>query len=321
MGALVMDHEVFPPRHIQMRRQYDNHRYARHLSQPELDRRIRDVFLNLLVLTHEAKIGMPPISDESAVWMEKWTHVLEEMQLRHGPYPAGFTRNILHSEPFPKLVSTLAQKAAETFKKNALIPGSVLIKYGQRKYMEDLFHKGCLRIQPASYYTRKDLNGAVRDDERRLPLSFALARDDIKKIVMNPQDVPEVTPDQRVDVVFESPADYWMYCLTASVEPRLFVDFEADACVIIRDREQFAERLRRAAEILGGANCQVGPVEYVDPLLPKRAEIFLPMAKHFGYAYQAEYRFCWFQVNPVPELKHVDLSIGSLEDVADLIKL
>jgi hypothetical protein len=316
-----MDYEALSPRHIQMRRQYDRHRYTRHLSQPELDRRIRDIFLNLLVLTHEAKIGLPPINDESAVWMEKWAHVLEEMQLRHGPFPAGFTRNILHSEPFPNLVSALAQKAAEAFKKKALLPGSVLIKYGKREHMENLFHEGRLRIQPASYYTRKDLNGAVRDDERRLPLSFALGRDDIKKIVLNPQDVPEVTPDRRVDVVFQSPADYWMYCLTESVEPRLFVDFEADACVISRDRQQFADRLRRAAQILGRARCQAGPVEYVDPLLPKRAEIFLPMAKHFGYAYQAEYRFCWFPVNPVPQLQPVDLSIGGLEDIAELITL
>ena len=56
--------------------------------------------------------------------------MLEEMQLRHGPFPAGFIRNILHSERFPNLVSALAQKAAESFKKKALAPRSVLIKYG-----------------------------------------------------------------------------------------------------------------------------------------------------------------------------------------------
>ena len=187
--------------------------------------------------------------------------------------------------------------------------------------MEELFYEGHLRIQPASYYTREDLNGAIRDNERRLPLSFALSRDDIQEIVLNPEDVPEVTPDQRVEVLFQSPADYWMHCLTESVEPPLFVDFEADACVIVRDREQFADRLRHAAQKLIGERCQAGPVEYVDPLLPKRAEIFLPMAKHFGYAYQAEYRFCWFPMTPIPELKHVDLALGSLEDIADLITL
>jgi hypothetical protein len=104
-----------------------------------------------------------------------------------------------------------------------------LIKYGKRAYMERLFGGGNLRVQPASYFTRKDLNGAIRDDERRLRLSFALARDDLKKIVLNPRDVREVMPDQRVDVVFQSPADYWLYCTTESVAPRLFVDFEADA--------------------------------------------------------------------------------------------
>ena|ERR1017187_566015 len=114
-----MDNEALLPRHIQMRRQYDRKRYARHLSQPELDRRIRDVFLNLCILTPEAKMGLPPVDDKSAIWMEKWAHVLEEMQLRHGPFPLGFTKNILHSEPFPDFASVLAQKAADAFRRRA----------------------------------------------------------------------------------------------------------------------------------------------------------------------------------------------------------
>jgi hypothetical protein len=92
------------------------------------------------------------------------------------------------------LVSALARKAAEEFPKRALGPGSVLIKYGKRVHMERLFGDGDLRVQPASYFRLKDLNGAVRGDERRLPLPFALTRDEIQKIVLNPQDVLEVTP-------------------------------------------------------------------------------------------------------------------------------
>jgi len=317
-----MDKENLLPRHIQARRQYDQHRYARHLSQNELDRRIRDVLLNSLTLTTEAKIGILPVDAQGVIWMEKFIHVLEEMQLRHGPYPAGFTRNILHSEPFPALVSALAQKAVEVFKKRRLEPGSVLIKYGKRDHMESLFANGNLRIQPASYFTSKGLNGAVRDDERRLPLSFALNRDEIRKIVLNPQDVPDVMPDQRVDVLFESSADYWIYCVTESIESRLFVDFEADACVIVRDRSQFTDRLRGVASVgLGSVMHQAGSVEYIDPLLPITAKIFLPFAKHFGYSYQSEYRFCWFPKNPISQLQSVDLTIGSLEDIADLIVL
>lgn len=317
-----MDNESVMPRHIQARRQYDRRRFARHLSQQELDRRIRDVFLNNLTLTSEAKIGLQPIDRQGLIWMEKWIHVLEEMQLRYGPFPSGFTRNILHSEPFPALASALAQKAAEAFKERAFEPGTVLIKYGKREYMERLLSGGNLRVQPASYFTRKDLNGAIRDDEQRLQLSFALTRDDLQKIVLNPQDVPEGAPDQRVDVVFQSPADYWIYCTTESVAPRLFVDFEADACVIVHNRRQFANRLRSVASAaVGNARHQAGLVEYIDPLLPKTAKIFLPFAKHFGYSYQSEYRFCWFPVSPDLQLQHLDLALGSLEDIADLIVL
>lgn len=188
--------------------------------------------------------------------------------------------------------------------------------------MDRLFREGSIRIQPASYFARTDLNGAVRDDERRLPLSFALSTEEIRRLVLNPQDVPDVTPDQRVDVSFRSPADYWMYCVTESIGPRLFVDFEADACVVIRDRKRFAERLQRGAVIpLGEVKHQGRPLEYVDPLLPKTAKIFLPLSKHFGNYYQSEFRFCWFPVNPQPELSCMDISIGSLEDIADLIVL
>ncbi|MCU1219838.1 MAG: hypothetical protein JWN42_1035 [Candidatus Angelobacter sp.] len=108
-----MTDEQKVPRHVFMRQQYRERRYARHLSQPELNRRVRDVFLNILYLTLEAKIGPVPLDQEGAIWMEKWTHVLEEMQLRHGPYPSGFTRDILHSEPFPDFASALAGKAAK----------------------------------------------------------------------------------------------------------------------------------------------------------------------------------------------------------------
>jgi hypothetical protein len=110
--------------------------------------------------------------------------------------------------------------------------------------------------------------------------------------------------------------------LTESVEPRLFVDFEADACLLVRDRSQFLDRLRKATSTtLGSVRHRAGPVDYIDPLLPKKAEIFLPFAKHFSYFYQSEYRLCWFPVNPVPELRCVDLAIGNLEGIADLITL
>ena len=100
------------PRHEAWRKMYRENRYCRHLSQKELNQRVRDLLLNMLRVTPEAKIGLPPLESEGVKAIEIWTHVLEEMVLRHRPYPNGFSRDILHSEPFPDLVGELGTKAA-----------------------------------------------------------------------------------------------------------------------------------------------------------------------------------------------------------------
>lgn len=122
--------------HERWRREYRRSRYAQHLTRPELNKRIHDIVLNMLRVTPEAKIGVFPVNGTSAVFWEKWTHVLEEMALRYGPYPSGFDRNIPHSEPFPDFASELAGKAARRMSELQLQPGTVFIKLGQRKYMD-----------------------------------------------------------------------------------------------------------------------------------------------------------------------------------------
>jgi hypothetical protein len=50
----------------------------------------------------------------------------------------------------------------------------------------------------------------------------------------------------------------------------LFVDFDATACVIIKDPSEFAGRLRAAgAKYFSGSDSQDGKVIFDDPLLPE----------------------------------------------------
>ena len=49
-----------------------------------------------------------------------------------------------------------------------------------------------------------------------------------------------------MDVEFSTNADFWLYCVTQTAEARLFVDFNAHACVLIKDRAEFTRRLREA---------------------------------------------------------------------------
>ena len=308
------------PRHEAWRRMYRANRYCRHLSQKELNQRVRDVFLNILRLTPQAQIGLPPMDPEGIRGMELWTHVLEEMALRHGPFPNGFTREILHTEPFPDLVGELGKKSAHVLAQKGLKPGNVLIKFGKAEHLRALLERGAMRVQPASYYATPSHNGAIRDDELTLPLSLSLTREDILKVVLNPQDVPEDAPDQRLDFTYQAGTDYWLYCLTTAIEPRLFVDFQADACVIIKDRERFQKLITlQSAKNFPGTAHRYGNAKYIDPLLPSTAIIDVPMSKHFRYEYQKEFRFVWRPMKPTANLSHVDLEIGCIKDIAELI--
>jgi hypothetical protein len=92
------------PRHEQWRAWYRGDRYLRGLTQLELNRRFRDLVRNLLILTPDAKIGVPPLGREGIE--------CEEFRLVYGPYPAGFTGEVHREEKFPDFASALAQKAA-----------------------------------------------------------------------------------------------------------------------------------------------------------------------------------------------------------------
>ena len=301
---------------------YRENRYCRHLSQKELNQRVRDLLLNMLRLTPEAKIGLPPLESEGKKAIEIWTHVLEEMVLRHGPYPNGFSPDILHSEPFPDLVGELGTKAAGILASKRLRSDDVFIKFGKTEHMRSLVEKGALRIQSASYYATPDHNGAIRDDELSLPLSLALSRDDIIKVVLNPQDVPNGPIEQRVDFTYNAGTDYWLYCVSSAVEPRLFVDFQADSCVIINDKVRFQRLLTlQSAAKFPNTGHRHGKAIYIDPLRPSSAIIDVPMSKHFRYEYQREYRFVWRPVKPMANVPYIELELGSLEGIAELVVL
>lgn len=309
------------PRHEQWRAWYRGDRYLKGLTQLELNRRFRDLVRNFLILTPDAKIGFPPLNPEGIEWMQLITHTLEEFRLTYGPYPAGFTGEVHREEKFPDFASALAQKAASALAAHGLKSREVFLKYGKPEYMTALFEEGRLRVQPASEYSKPDHNGAVRDDELALDVSLYLTRETVRNVVSNPQDVPEDLEWKRIDFRFSRPNDFWLYCVSSSVEPRLFVDFNAEACVIIRDREEFRRRLLAAgAAAFPGARSRDGNAIYIDPLRPRSARIDVPLSKHFKYAYQAEHRFIWEPPSANP-LTFKDLALGSLKDIAELVLL
>jgi hypothetical protein len=312
------------------RLQYRRDRYARHLSHAELTQRFRDLVLNLVTVTPDgigffpSQISPDEISNESTIWMEKATHMLEEFALRYGPYPAGI--KVEGTAPFvskiPEFASELARKAARRLETLGADPSDVSIKFGKRKYMEMLHSSGALRIQPATYFAATVHNEAVKDDELTVEASLDLSREDFVALVSNPQEVPADLRHVRADVRLQLESDYWLYCLSSSLVPRLFIDYGADACVVIRDRARFTNMLRNASlEKLSGTTMSYSAVEYIDPLLPRSLTVPVAFSKHLRYAYQNEHRFCWFPPHPINKAMHCDVEIGSLGEFSDLIVL
>ncbi len=277
--------------------------------------------LNMMTLTPEAKIGLLPIGPEGEKWMALFTHMLEELGIRDPEKGhERILRGMFTENPLPDFAGQLADKAAAIFEKRGITSNQVFIKFGKREHMSALYERGALRIHPAKYYFSKDHNGAVRDDERTIMLSLCVSPEEVKKIVRNPEEVPLYIPYQRVDATVKSKNDFWLYCVTNSVSSRMFVDFNADACVIIRDRDKFRQRMKKIS-VSNSAGGRDGNCEYIDNLMPRTIHLDIPFAKSYSYTYQNEYRFVWDAKDGFEASNYIDAEIGSLSDIADLIIL
>jgi hypothetical protein len=253
--------------------------------------------------------------------MERATHVLEEFKLRYGPYPAGLQEAAPPPSKIPEFASELARKAARRLEELGADLGDVFVKFGKRKYMEMLHSYGALRIQPATYFAAIAHNDAIKDDELTIEASLDLSREEVIALVSNPQEVPDLLR-YRVDVKLQLESDYWLYCLSSSLAPRLFIDYDADACVVIRDRVRFTSMLQEASlQKLSGTTMSYSAVEYIDPLLPRSLTVPVAFAKHLRYSYQNEHRFCWLPPHPITKAIHCDVETGSLRDFSDLVVL
>ena len=309
------------------RLQYRNDRYARHLSHGELAQRFHDILLNLLTATpngiglRSGEIAAGEISNASTIWMERVTHVLEEFRVRYGPYPAGLRDAAPPPSKIPEFASELARKAARRLEELGADFGDIFVKFGKRRYMEMLHSDGALRIQPATYFAATAHNDAVKDDELTIEASLDLSREEVIALVSNPKEIPNLLR-YRVDVKLQLESDYWLYCLSSSLVPRLFIDYDADACVVIRDRVRFTSMLQEASlQKLSGTPMSYSAVEYIDPLLPRSLTLPVAFAKHLRYSYQNEHRFCWLPPDPIARAIHCDVEVGSLGDFSDLIVL
>ena len=323
-------------------REYGSNRYCRFESRRELNQRYQDIHANTLLLNRSGKLAL----SQDHKWYRLLQHVLDEMCMRGEP-PAehNFEPSVRSSFSFAD--GELCRKAAEVTSSRGTNQ-SVLVKYGKYEHMRQLLKHGQLRLQPATAYT-SSTNQAIQDNEREFvlkggwrPTAPGLNFFDRATV---PTDIVEGETEGDVEFVpiFNAPElsrsqcaevqlsmrNYWTYCLAGTLEPRLFADFEADACVVVR-KKQLLERLLPVVHLhMTKVQVHLGPIVYLDPLgslndaLRRKliASIPVHMIKSFRYAYQREVRLACVPFEPLEDLEPLDIEIGSIQDIAELIEI
>ncbi|GAB6178157.1 hypothetical protein JCM16814_30480 [Desulfobaculum senezii] len=200
--------------------------------------------------------------------------------------------------------------------------GSFIAKFTKQKHAEALLSEGQVYVSPASAYKDSSLNRAMCDDE--LSVHKFIRKNNTRVTILDQKTgkSKEVIPlSSDIKVTTTSNTDFYVWCTASSLDLRLFEDFEADACVIIRDIDVFKQRLKQAMSAkLPNWEFSCGAVNYIDPYLHSEQQ-FDPFAcKHFSYAYQKEFRFIWIPPSPVSDkLKPHLLTLGNLEDICEMV--
>jgi hypothetical protein len=288
---------------------YRRDRYLAHLTSEQIRRRIQDVMGNLHEVSDKGLIALR--NDPAArAWLLMLGDCNVEMSLRHGDgwRDVGFQKN----EWVGSLNSAALAKGLQ-LRTPPASPLNYFVKYGEREHLEAALRHGKLRIAPASKYGDSSLNRAIRDDEIH-------AQVDLDPIFW-PGPPGTFGPGERIGVTLSLRSNYYVYCLSTVVATRLLLDFNYDACLLVRDPNAFVARVEQAtASRLKHWLFRSEEVQYYDPLDISPAEVQICNWKHSRYAYQREHRLWWIPPNHVSELPHLDIEVGNLSDIAEVLE-
>ena len=298
-----------------VRLDYRRDRFMRHLTDEQLERRLVDLVANMTGLTPMGLVSMRPPSDELAYWLARFSEVTEEIALRYGPFPNGFTQGRIGFRGFPGSLDPRNLGRPTRFLMSRSQDDPVVVKYGEARFLRPALERGQLRVSPASTYADPSLNAAIQADEHGAEIEFAAN-------VLPTPEIPGIELPTRVwlKTTRRVASNYYVYCTSSVFDLRLLFDFGADCCIVVHDPQEFSRRLLGAMEErLPGWTARTGEVEYFDPLQVTPQQVRLPMAKHFRYAYQREHRFVWLPPDRRDALEPIYVELGPLSDIAELV--
>lgn len=309
-GGRLKRHEVW-------RKDYLSFPYLIGAPDDRIAQRFRDVFINTTDLNPDAKLVPLPV-DTADSFMQKFTHLNEEYGARGG-LPIDVVSEA--RKPTVAYFENGDPIAVKIFAGYTPQISPFVVKYGRREFLEPMLHSGRLRICPATYYNDSTHNAAIKDDEIHRTFYIPTFRERLQGIHHLDFQGHRIQYGEDDIVLPVVAQDYFLYSLCDHIYYRMPTDFGANAALIIRAPDIFAQRL--ISSFLArwpDWEPEYGPVTYYDPYRDYAKMRVHEMSKHFGYAYQREVRIVLrAKRQPWAALQPEFLDIGAMTDFADLV--
>jgi len=193
-----------------------------------------------------------------------------------------------------------------------------LYKFGKEEHINNLAYSGKLYLNAASRYGEKAKLSKGAYDSKELIIEQKLPRGS----KLESLDRNTGKPKGELVIVDASPlqatavTDFYIFCMSGKFDQRLFDDFDADTCLVIREPAYFMEAVAKGvSDALPEWGGCFDDVHYYSPEKfytwdIENVDIFF--AKRNQYEYQEEFRFVCVPPEPKEKLEPVTIDIGSL---------
>lgn len=299
----------------------------RHLDRDALVTRTEDIIFNVHTFSKGGEVSLDPKAAVTYYWLARLAGIQEECRIRGEPLP-DLSGGRLGDElglPLEGDEDPVPARAYEAVEEAETPDDPYLVKYGEREWLEETYREtGQLRLPSASSIEDDEsLNMARRDEELVESLYPDPSRATLTPIDQETGEQGDRITPLDLEISRERQSDCYLFCMSQALMPRLFYDFDADGCLLIRNPEPFLERLITAVSgQLEGWHVGHGAVRYYDPLTADPDQINVLINKHFRYSYQREYRLAWLSPDErVANLEPFYVKVGPVDDLAQLILL
>lgn len=298
---------------------YEAAPYLRNAHDEALKKRHESICGNLWEPNSSGEAELRHDAGERAYWTKRLTGVRSEMHRRGQLSEVGYDEaTLLAGNTLPSTII----KAIDGLK---LPRKKFLVRFSSAQYTRDALERGSFLIKPAgTYKTDSSLNAAQADDELS---HFAVTAERKLKMQLHGylpgEDPSQARPIHHTPLEmfhYMNTSNFYVLCMADAFNPRMFVDFKADAALIIKDPNEFSRRIGRAfLRQLPGSIPKEASVSYYDPYTIQRENLKPGFSKNFSYAYQDEYRMLWWPGPTASPLTPISVEAGDLSDIAHAV--